>query len=144
MISGNNEYESILDFPNQFDLDFGSKKKNKEVCNNSLVQTISDSDKCFSTQTSLQMSSQKIKTKVDKILTDSEIYVKILKNVKTALRTVEEEKNNKINFISNNQSLLEKIKIYPMGGKNGNFINAEQEEVINYSTKNEENKLKRK
>ena len=145
-----NEIEFLLDLPNQFDLELDSdipRLKAKEISFNSAVQKITNSSLSFSSQNTECLPALRIKTRGDNDIddpTNSEIYLKILKNSKNAVKCVEEEKNNKIS-LSTNQSLLEKIKIYPVGGSIGGKNLKEEEEYKNFETiKGEQINIKRK
>jgi hypothetical protein len=145
-----NEIEFLLDLPNQFDLEFDSdirRLKAKEIAFNYAVQKFSNSSLSISSQNNECLPALRIKTRGDPDVddpTNSEIYLKILKNSKNAVRTVEEEKNNKIS-LSTNQSLLEKIKIYPVVGSIGGKNLIEDEDYKNFETiKGDQINIKRK
>lgn len=117
------EIEFLLDLPNEYDLDLEGKfynQSSKSNCSTS-VQKIANSSLYFSVHDS-SLPAQKVKNKCDLEEEDffnSELYLKILKNSKNALKSVESERNTKLNCLGNqgnlgNHSLLEKIKVYPV------------------------------
>lgn len=100
-MNSSNELEFLLDLPNESNLSIRSHKGVHLSASMSNPLTDNNLDSPFS--------SLKIKTrKEENERNGSEMYFKILKNVKTATKTLLEE--NKSKLPSNNQNLLEKIE----------------------------------
>jgi hypothetical protein len=132
------EIEFLLDLPNEYDLvlDSKSSSNNKSVSKCPSVQKLSNSSLGFSSQLNESLPAQKVKNKCELEEDDffnSELYFKILKNSKNALKSVEEERNNNLST-SGNQSLLEKIKVYPVGGFSGGKVKEEDDKTFTSST----------
>ena len=101
----------IFDFPNQYSLNISC---DKNVIQNPDTNKILRGDKfSLSSESNTSIQSGRIKNKCNEFLiTNSEIHVKILKNLKSAFQTMEDEKTNS-NL--NCQSILDKLK--PVGRK---------------------------
>ncbi len=129
------EIEFLLDLPNEYDLVLDSKSSkcssnNKSVSKCPSVQKLSNSSVSFSISLNESLPAQRVKNKCDLEEDDdffnSELYIKILKNSKNALKSVEGERNTKL-CSSGNQSLLEKIKVYP--GISGGKLKEEEDKI---------------
>jgi hypothetical protein len=138
-----NELDFLLDMPNNFNIDI-IPLVNK-INNNSITNT---SNYTLSLDYSLPLSAIKIKNKTVEKVPGSEIYYKILKEVKGAVRTVEDEKTEKMNKMSSNgnQNVMEKMNF--MQGLKNKQEDEDMEPVRNLedkiAEKNPENRLKRK
>jgi len=109
----------ILDFPNNYSLEFCS---DMNVIQNPETNKILRGNKfSLSSDNNTKILSGRIKNKCSEfIATNSEIHVKILKHLKSAVQIMEEEKNIKPNFNFSCQSILDKLK--PIISKNDEIL----------------------
>jgi hypothetical protein len=121
------EFDSLLDFPNKNKLEF-----NQSINSDTSIKQVANTGIYFSSKANTQLSNIKIRTKVEKILNDSELYLNIFKNLKIKQQTLERT-NMKDIFNSINKEKLENVKV--------NMLNYFKEEAIE---DNKENSLKRK
>ena len=138
-----NELDFLLDMPNNFNIEINPLVN--KINNNSITNI---SNLTLSLDYSLPLSANKIKNKTVGKVPGSEIYYKILKDVKGAIRTVEDEKIEKMNKMSSNgnQNVMEKMNF--MQGLKNKQEDEDMEPVSNLENKivekNYENGLKRK